>query len=114
MAASNDGGPAFPHQSVESVPDIVGDDGTVHSWRRETVQLPGMSLRDWFAGQVRVPETLSDTLVEKLTGKKHPGPDGWSPERAVEIAQFWAAGEAAYRYLHADAILAARSKPEAA
>ena len=40
MEALNDGGSAFPHKQVHGDPE---------SWWAEYV--PGMSLRDWFAGQ---------------------------------------------------------------
>lgn len=38
MSDHNDGGPAFPHDNQE-----MGD--------RHRIAQPGMSLRDWFAGQ---------------------------------------------------------------
>lgn len=43
MSEINDGGPAFP------VPDTVPD--TVHTNGQVEYGSPGMSLRDWFAGQ---------------------------------------------------------------
>lgn len=44
----DDGGPAFPH--TELVQDICGPDGHVNR-HRVYPAMPGMSLRDWFAGQ---------------------------------------------------------------
>lgn len=68
-----DGGPAFPH---------VGN-----SWVE-----PGMTLRDWFAGQAL-------TVAFREIRDRHGGFN--------ELAAKWAAEDA---YLAADAMLAARSK----
>lgn len=56
MTKTNDGGPAFPHDNQE-----LGD--------RHRVAQPGMTLRDWFAGQALVglmsdPGLRPDKLAE--------------------------------------------------
>lgn len=71
----------------------------------------GMTLRDWFAGQHRVPEELSVSYAEALTGRKCP--TGSDPEVILEGIRFWMEADAAYRYIFADAMLAARAKGEA-
>ena len=45
MSAANDGGPAFPEVRIEQ----RGDSRYVQPSK---VLVPGMSLRDWFAGQI--------------------------------------------------------------
>lgn len=52
MDFRDDGGPAFPGQMRTLVPE-VGDveTGDTLTFREELVMGPGMSLRDWFAGQ---------------------------------------------------------------
>lgn len=67
--------------------------------------VPGMTLRDWFAG--RAPVTLFDAAVAC----------GWTGLEAAEMhraeyrAALWA-GMALMRYEHADALLAARATTE--
>lgn len=43
MEPTDDGGPAFPH--------VEGDEGANGGVRQLTVTSPGMTLRDYFAGQ---------------------------------------------------------------
>ena len=79
----DDGGPAFP---APMCPQEYG--------------LGGMSLRDWFAGQATeedIIEHLPTTVGEARELYKH---DGVTRNRA------WA------RYMHADAMLAARERKE--
>jgi hypothetical protein len=45
MTEGNDGGPAFPAQRATEVTDMTGVAHPVMA------DYPGMSLRDWFAGQ---------------------------------------------------------------
>jgi len=71
-----DGGPAFP-TPVQHSPDSPGA-----GWRED---YPGMSLRDWFAGQA-------------LAGPLASGPHNCDQH-----------GLAHYAYLHADAMLKARA-----
>lgn len=78
--AKSDGGPAFP----ASVAEVQGQ--AVHSC---DYGLPGMSLRDWFAGQALIAIGYNDHV------------DGASdPER-----------HAATAYRIADAMIAAREQP---
>ena len=78
--AKNDGGPAFPN---------VGDNSP------EFPFYDGMTLRDWFAAHAPpIPE------LEALM-HRHDDPEGSSSSVQVD---------AAYRYRHADAMLAARGK----
>jgi hypothetical protein len=95
MTDQQDGGSAFPN------------DGAWANGHPEG----GMSLRDWFAGQHRVPEGLSVSYAEALTGRKCP--TGTYPEVILDGIRFWMEADAAYRYIFADAMLAARAKGEA-
>lgn len=48
----HDGGPAFPHEANETVTQTVIIEGTSYCLPvTQSVAKPGMSLRDWFAGQ---------------------------------------------------------------
>jgi len=100
----DDGGPAFP-QSVSIATD---DAGHIHTLDSQDRCLGGMSLRDWFAGQVRQDEI-----------------DTYSPVSRNECAKFLGMGEEDYsknplenyaritsriRYTVADAMLAARKE----
>lgn len=55
----DDGGPAYPHKMRpvhnHTMPDVRG----LHEWPPDTQ--PGMSLRDWFAGQA-----MKDSLTPEL------------------------------------------------
>lgn len=95
----NTGGPAFP------VPDSHQFNGH-----------PGMTLRDWLAGQ----ETLSDfdhpetcvapTLTTALAGA---GPEKSSKEDPLAWAVWEATWRAKLRYIRADAMLAEKARREA-
>lgn len=72
--------------------------------------LPGISLRDWFAGQERLldvehPDStmISMALATALAGE--PPPDRGDPVAGVKWEAKW---KAALRYLRADAMLEAR------
>ena len=75
----NDGGPAFPTSRAEKITDAPGD------WA--DVEYPGMSLRDWFAGQA-LPGLI--------------GLDSDADDKGI----------AHDAYLYADAMLAERAKKE--
>ena len=77
MSNRDDGGPAFP-----TAPQEFNDWGEAKMW------LPGMSLRDWFAGQA-----LAGLLAH------HGGGDA-----------SWRSNVAAQAILHADATLAERDR----
>ena len=82
MSTHNDGGPAFPRLYSRS-----DEDGT-----------HGMSLRDWFAGQV----------VGHLVSNPNQNPDWIRTATAGEQAQVYAFNA----YLIADAMLAARERKD--
>lgn len=83
---NNDGGPAFPHNNL-----------TIEAYQSGLAG-PGMSLRDWFAGQA-----LQGALASETSSYRWPFADG---ERASEdwknIARF--------AYDAADAMIAARNR----
>jgi hypothetical protein len=92
----DDGGPIHP------LPEVRGHDGCglVEGW-------PGMSLRDWFAGQIEMPrDGISQTWAEALMGEKAPD---WQLDSGLDCIRWWSAAEARARYLTADAMLAART-----
>jgi DNA-binding transcriptional MerR regulator len=64
------------------------------------------TVRDWLAARVRVPDQLDPALIEELLGRRVPA----KAAGALEVARFRAEGEAAYRYMHADATLRARRR----
>ena len=92
MSTENDGGPAFPTTPVLHVyqPDTSGV-GTGCG--------PGMSLRDWFAGQALAGCTaLQDGRFHDA--KKHPSLEEWRAATRME--------DAVWCYAMADAMLKAR------
>jgi len=93
----DDGGPAF----------AAGAANEHNGWTQE-----GMSLRDWFAGNEKVPEELSIDYAEALAGREHPHKKTSlgmiNPEATIETIMFWAEAQARYRYIMADALIAAR------
>ena len=110
MSTPNDGGPAFPLHWMDFQP-ATGDQVV-----RE--QFPGMSLRDWFAGQESLSEwdyqeaIPSKSMTEALAGRPRPE-HGWSCSTQSEwIAMItWEADwRSALKYIRADAMLKARSK----
>ncbi len=106
-SAKNDGGPAFPQNDLAAygIGPSEGGNG-------------GMSLRDYFAIRINVPDNLEMKYAEALAGRLHPFPGATlsfaNREAALENARFWADAEAALRYIQADAMLAARASGEAA
>jgi len=87
-AQPNDGGAAFPCATGTFDPPQIG-----------------MSLRDWFASHVPpLPERTSDNHVVALVGGPLP-PAFDHLARAI----YWAKADAAYRYMQADAMIAARA-----
>ena len=105
MSDRIDGGSAFPEQVVHSeahgfmpASAIAGEEG--------------LSKRDWFAAHeslahVDNPENsgLSMELAESLAGRKRP--EG----RGMAFLLWEAEWRAAWKYIRADAMIAARSKP---
>lgn len=100
-AQPDDGGPAFPadYEAENSRPGS-------RAWE----QHPGMSLRDWFAGQ----ETLSD--YDHPDSWKHYGVileavSGRPPDAAAEPLSYFkweCEARAKIRFMRADAMIAAR------
>jgi hypothetical protein len=82
MSKEQDGGPAFPDQGQR----MEGDGKWNQQWS------PGMSLRDWFAGQALI-GIVADDIKQGL------------PADGLDIRHV---ADAAYRY--ADAMLEARKK----
>lgn len=88
--SKNDGGPAFPGEQGHD------PDGTWNqTWR------PGMSLRDWFAGQTLEGMNASPELMKFIT-------QGKIYRSGIELAGRLA--QAAY--IQADAMLAKRNKEQ--
>ena len=91
MSERNDGGPVFPGTRTEMVKATIPDDsatsGTKDVEQPAEVTYPGISLRDWYAGQALA--GLSAIAIEA----------GLPTSRVVETA-----------YAAADAMLAERSK----
>lgn len=91
----DDGGLAFPGKRIEQV-GTVADHGFSDddSPTFDFVQHPGMSLRDWFAGQALAGEfAAQNEITGEITNNT---PDDWMLERAQTI------------YRMADAMIAAR------
>lgn len=98
----NDGGSAFP---VHANHVVFGD-------KVVAAHEPGMSLRDWFAGQEKVDtnEQFEWALCEALAGPRPPGTYHSNPLEWFVWTNKWTA---AVRYARADAMLVARlTKPE--
>lgn len=91
----NDGGSAFPIEARYGAGFCLQEGAS------------GMTLRDWFAGRIAPPETMSNSTAEMLAGRPMPT---WSPRNEIERIRFWAEAKAMYRYIHADAMLAARER----
>lgn len=89
----NDGGSAFPIRQVDGVHPTE----------------PGMSVRDWLAGQVEVPDDLG-WVASALMGEE---PPKWTSEgdyeQSLVCAKWWAEARARYRLMDADAMIAART-----
>jgi len=91
MSESNNGGPAFPSEPTRYILGGSGGAGEL-----KPAGYPGMTLRDWFAGQA-----MQGLLAE-------PQPDDGEPELGLGREYATNAAKAAYRL--ADAMLAERSK----
>ena len=101
MSDINDGGPAFP------VPHLV----TVHGEVVNHGATGGMSLRDYFAASVEVPEDMMGWIAEALMGEQPPRwTSGNDFEQSMSCAKWWATARARYRLMEADAMLAERAK----
>ena len=92
------GGPAYPSAPTRFIYDE--ERGPVPCGHE------GMTLRDWFAGHApdMPPEIMTVPQAERITGLSYAGIDFGTPEHWA----FWAAAEAAWKYMHADAMLKAR------
>lgn len=89
----NDGGPAFP--------------GAIDARSRDfTMPSPGMSLRDWFATFAPPPRRWRLKLEQDRDRARNPHNDSYKPKIRSEDEIV-----AALRFEHADAMLAARSRP---
>lgn len=99
MSKINDGGNAFPYQT-----------GTEAQYAGES--LPGMSLRDWFAGQVL--SAIAKRFIREYRRKG--GSSGWIGEAVSEEEELGHADAdaitvaASAAYDLADAMIAERSK----
>ena len=95
----DDGGSAFP---VHSNHVVFGD-------KVVAAHEPGMSLRDWFAGQEKIDhaEDFNWEVCEALAG---PRPTGDWLTNPLDWFRWEASWRAAMRYARADAMLAARNR----
>lgn len=94
MSKPNDGGPAFPMPISNGGYSII----------------QGMSLRDYFAASVQVPDDMG-WCADALMGE--PAPDWTSRgdyDNNIKCAAWWATARARYRLMEADAMLAEREK----
>ena len=70
--------------------------------------IDGMTLRDYFAANITVPEDLGWGADGLMGGP----PPNWSSkgdyEQSLKCVAWWAEAEAKYRYMRADAMLKAR------
>ena len=98
----DDGGPAFPTQGFDQGAAMSGIGVTV-------TDKPGMSLRDWFAGNERIggDETFSWELCNALAGPR-PDKDEKTDPIGWEIWQ--ATWQAKIKFSRADAMIAARKE----
>ncbi len=94
-----DGGPAFPgFQQTEgcgAIRYVYGPEGQLHAEHYD----PGMTLRDWFAGQALAGFSVGDNAIDCL------------PDEPIEkaVKRHWSL-LAKTAYLAADAMIAAREK----
>lgn len=102
----DDGGPALPCEI-----GFGSIDRNMHQTSNTVAQWYGMTLRDYFATHEPIDpnESIGVALAEQLAGRPHPAPAGLKSATPLDVAQFWADAEAAYRYMRADAMLKARS-----
>lgn len=94
MSGRDDGGAAFPGPRREQVDEQTIDGAPVAYYA--DVSYPGMSLRDWFAGQALAGMIANPNTPDQLIGS------GWTGSKNM-LAE--------YAYAAADAMLAERSKP---
>lgn len=89
--------PAFP------LPSMYLSDGVGYAVN------PGMSLRDWLAATMQIPDDApTATQAISLMGQE---PPQWSGSGAdIDCLIWWATAEAKYRYMRADAMLEERAK----
>ena len=96
-AKINDGGPAFP------VPDVIDHDRNYYQYGGQ-----GMTLRDYFAAEeVIVEGEMTAALAEALMSSDIPKSDG-SNIQIIALYRWWAEAESRYKFMRADAMLAAR------
>ena len=96
MSALPDGGPAFP--GGPGGDSMQGEDGRIsHQYPGH----PGMTLRDWFAGQA---------LQGMIASESHPEGCGMMPEPRPR--ETWEARAAKRAYDWADVMIAAREAKE--
>ena len=81
----NNGGPAFPRSGMHDSGTGISECG-----------FPGMTLRDWFAGQALIGDLASQSVEVGIYGVNSYG---------------WQKNAASNAYILADAMLAARKKP---
>lgn len=89
-----DGGPAFPHETLERIASGLTSNSYIEARRTHG----GMSLRDWLAGQA-----LAAIVRKRMIADADEDRDA---EKATHISEKAAAGA----YLYADAMLAEREK----
>jgi hypothetical protein len=92
MLKKDDGGPAFPRAPFD-VNDYCGDGS------------PGMSLRDWFAGEAPEPPEwwFIQQTAEDRRINPHNDPHKTTPRSTLQLIAEW-------KYLYADAMIAQRKK----
>lgn len=101
----NDGGPAFPTTWYNDSEEIQTAPNGAYIAPEGSVQIPGMSLLDWFAGQAQISEDFHISLAVALGG---PVP-AWEDD-PLAFAQWIANWQAKWRYMQAEAMLAERER----
>lgn len=115
MTTQKDGGPAYPSKVtykdwIPAPPD--GPDTIRHG--TVTKDHPGMSLRDWFAGQETLGEfdnpeaCIGEKAATALAGE--PKPQGGWAEDPLGMLRWEAKWRAALKYIRSDAMLAERDR----
>jgi hypothetical protein len=96
----DNGGPAFPSDftDVALYHELRDKLGPIPALTAAKVNAPGMTLRDWFAGQALVGMNASPALMEVVTG-----PEAGAGRHNDRLA--------AAAYSQADAMLRARKEP---
>ncbi len=94
MTEQINGGAAFPQ--ITELVDIATTSG-------------GMTMREYVALHVTAPDDMSMGYAEALAGRKHPhAATALSAAETREVVRFWADAEMAWRFIYADAFIAAR------